>query len=177
MQSNSDESQVLETETTETEPTNTEVDAEETTESQEEESLEVLKAKAEELERKNKQLYERLKKQEVKVPSEGLSEYDILALKNSNITEKEDLDTVKEYAKRLNLSIADALEDKYVKTVLADKAEERRTARATEVRSPRGIAKNTGEDLLRKAEQTGEVPTSEEGMRAIAEARLARKKK
>lgn len=129
--------------------------------------------------KKWKAIANRAAKKQEKVPSTeaGLSEYDILALKNSNITEKEDLDTVKEYSKKLGLSIADALSDKYVKTVLADKAEERRTARATETRSPRGIAKNTGEDLLRKAEQTGEVPTSEDALRAIAEARLARKKR
>jgi hypothetical protein len=106
-----------------------------------------------------------------------LSEYDILALKNSNITEKEDLDTVKEYARKLNLSIADALEDKYVRTVLHEKGEERRTARATETRSPRGISKTTGDDMLRKAEREGDLPDSMEGLHALIEARLERKRK
>lgn len=174
MQFYSDESQVLETETTESEPTNTEVEAEETTETPDED----WKTKAEELEEKNRQLYARLKKQESgKTQEGGLSEYDMLALKNSNITEKDDLDTLKEYAKKLNLSIAEALEDKYVQTVLSDKAEERRTARATETRSPRGIAKTTGEDFLRKAERDGELPTTDAELRAMLEARLERKRK
>lgn len=172
MQFDSDEPQVLETEVTESEPTNTEAEGEEATGSPEE-----WKAKAEELEKKNRQLYERLKKQEKPPEATGLSEYDILALKNSSITEKEDLDTVKEYATRLNLTIAEALEDKYVKTVLAEKAEERRTARATETKSPRGIAKNTGEDLLRRAEREGEIPTTDADIRAMVEARLERRRK
>lgn len=175
MQFNQDESDVLETQATETEQeTNTEVEAEETTEAPEDD----WKAKAEELERKNRQLYERLKKQSsVPLTDAGLSEYDILALKNSNITEKDDLDTLKEYARKLNLSIADALEDKYVKSVLADKAEERRTARATETRSPRGIARSSGEELLRRAEREGDVPSTDAEMRALIEARLERKRR
>lgn len=178
MQLNSDESQVLETEITEAEPENTEVETD--LEGETEPDIEALKAEKEELEKKNRQLYERLKKQEkatTPATEGGLSEYDILALKNSNITDKDDLDIVKDYAKKLGMSIAEAIEDKYVQNVLADKKEERRTAQATEIRSPRGIAKTTGEDLLRRAEKTGEMPTTEDGMRALAEARLARRRK
>jgi hypothetical protein len=117
------------------------------------------------------------KQEKTPSPEGGLNEYDILALKNSNISEKEDLDTVKEYARKLNLSIAEALEDKYVRTVLHDKAEERRTARATETRSPRGISKASGDDMLRKAEREGDLPDTQEGLQALVEARLERKRK
>jgi hypothetical protein len=127
-----------------------------------------------------KAIAKRHAKDKEQVPSQdkaGLTEYDVIALKNSSITEKEDLDTVKDLAKKLNLSIADALDDKYIKTVLAEKAEERRTARATETRSPRGIAKSSGADYLRKAESAGELPETMDAMRQLAEARLERKKR
>jgi hypothetical protein len=142
---------------------------------------------ADEYTEREKQYYARIKKleEENKVlkqskdatPLTGISDYDVLAIKNSNITEKEDLQTVKDLAKRLGISVADALEDKYVRNVLADRAEERRTARATETRSPRGIAKNSGEDILRKAESTGEVPDSPNLLRDLAQARLDRRMK
>lgn len=143
--------------------------------------IEQLKAKAEkadELERKNRQLYERLKKKEEEPsqPASGLSARDIIALKEANITD-EDLAEVEEYARYKKLSIADALKSPTLKNILRDSAEERRTARATETRSPRGVAKTSGEDILRKAEKTGEVPDSVEEMKAMIEAQLLRRKK
>jgi hypothetical protein len=84
---------------------------------------------------------------------------------------------VQEFASYKKLSIAEALNHQTLKTILADKAEERRTARATETRSPRGIAKSSGEDILRKAEREGEVPETQDGLRALVEARMARRRK
>lgn len=180
---NMDESHVLETETTDAEQEDTTAD----TESQEEEEnptesetedIEALKAKAaksDELEKKNKQLYERLKKTEKTKPAQegSLSAKDFLALKDSNIS-AEDFDEVQDFAKYKRISIAEALKMPTLKTILNEKAEERRTAKATETRSPRGIAKQTGEDLLRKAETTGEVKESD--IDALVNARLDRKR-
>lgn len=171
-----DETHVLETETQEEEVVETEVDT------NEEEDVEAIKAELEkekaakaELEKKNKQLYERIKKGE-KGEGESLNVKDILALKDAEVT-AEDLDEVQDFAKYRKISIAEALQSKTLKTILAERKEERRTAQATETKSPRGIAKVTGEDILRKAEATGEVPDSIDGIKSMLEARLARRKK
>lgn len=145
------------------------------------EELAELKAKAEkadELERKNRQLYERLKKKEEEAgsPTKGLSTRDTLALIEAKITDEE-LSEVEEFARYKKLSIADALKSPTLKAILAERKEEARTMRATEIKSPRGIAKTTGEDILRKAETTGEVPDSMEDLKAMIEARLLRRMK
>jgi hypothetical protein len=176
MESNEDVQEVLETpegqeEVTEEEVELRDLDAE----------LAELKAKADkadELEKKNRQLYERLKKKE-EAPlesSSNLSARDILAIKEANIT-SEDLAEVEEFARYKKLTLAEALKSPTLKNILKDAAEERRTARATEVKSPRGIAKTSGEDILRKAEREGEVPETQDGLRALVEARMARRRK
>jgi hypothetical protein len=134
--------------------------------------------KADELEKKNRQLYERLKKKEEAPlePTSGLSARDILAIKDANIT-SEDLPEVEEFARYKKLTIAEALQSPVLRNILKDAAEERRTARATETKSPRGIAKSSAEDVLRKAEKTGEVPESMDEMKSMIEARLLRRMK
>lgn len=155
-----------------------EVETSEESESPEQESGETK----EEYTEREKQYYARIKALEAKlktkeVPSQenGLSPRDFLALKDSNIT-GDDFDEVQDFAKYKGISISDALGHPTLKNILADRAEERRTARATETRSPRGIAKNSAEDMLKKAEASGEVPDTAAGMKALAEARLARKR-
>lgn len=173
MLTNMDEPEVLET------PAEEEVEVEEETEeAKEEEDVEAIKAKAakaDELEKKNKQLYERLKKAEGQSKGED-SLKDLLALKDADVS-AEDLDEVREYASFRKVSLAEALQSKTLKAILAERKEERRTAQATETKSPRGIAKVTGEDVLRKAEQLGEVPDSIDQMKAMLQARLDRKRK
>lgn len=132
-------------------------------------------AQADELEKKNKQLYERVKKSEGKPVDSNLSPKDYIALTQSGIT-AEDFDEVMDFAKYKNVSVAEALAHSTLKSILDGKAEERRTASATQTRSARGSAPQTGESLLSKAETTGEVPTTAEGMKAITEARMARRK-
>lgn len=80
------------------------------------------------------------------------------------------------FAKDEGISIPEALKNSELKAILDVRAEERRTASATQTRSARGVARPTGEDLLRKAEKTGELPSSSEDMTALAEARIARKR-
>lgn len=172
---NTDESQVLETET--------EV-AEEVEETEEEEDasteLEKVRAEKAELEKKNKQLYERVKKAEksekAPVVEGNLTARDILALKDADVS-ADDLDEVQEFAKYRKIGIAEALQSKTLKTIIAERKEERRTALATETKSPRGMSKQSGEDVLRKAETTGEVPESQDAMRAMLQARLERRRK
>jgi hypothetical protein len=137
----------------------------------------------EEYTEREKQYYARIKELEKKLkekkeePSQdaNLSPRDFLALKDANIT-ADDFEEVQDFATYKKLSIADALAHPTLKTILQDRAEERRTARATETRSPRGVAKTSGEDFLKKAESQGEVPESDEGLRAMLQARLERRR-
>jgi hypothetical protein len=105
---------------------------------------------------------------------DGLSNKDVLFLAKADIHE-DDLDDVIDYARLKKIPVAEA--HKFMKPILAERAEERRTAAATRTGSgARGASKATGDDLLRKADQSGEVPESDDGIKALVEARLARKK-
>lgn len=143
-----------------------------------EEKIARLEKEKQELDEKNKKLYARTKEAESKVKepvTDGLSAKDFLALKDANIT-AEDFDEVQEFARYKKISIAEALGNRTLKNILSERADERKTAQATETRSPRIAHKITGEDTLRKAENTGEVPESDDAMRSMLQARLERRK-
>lgn len=176
METNMDGSDVLETtenvaEETTIETPEAEVEAETP---QTDAEKEQLKSRLEELEKKNKQLYERAKKAESssKKDNDGLSNKDVLFLAKATIHE-DDVDSLVTFARKMGMDMASAYQE--YKPILDVKAEQRRTASATQTRGGRGSAKVTGEDLLQKAEKTGEIPETDDGMRAIAEARLARR--
>ena len=114
-------------------------------------------------------------KGEVKVEEQSLTTKDALALVNAKVS-NEDYDEVIRVAKVLGKNIGETLKDKTMLTILNERVEERRTAEATLIgKQKRGSSKNTGEDILDKAEKTGEVPEDEEGMQKLFQARLARK--
>lgn len=142
------------------------------------------------LKEKNRQLYARAKKAEgfeqvdgkwVKKTTEPapapshdvtLSPKDVIALSKVH---DDDIDQVLEWSKFKGVSIAEALKDQTLASILSVNEETRKTAQATQTgRTARGATKATGEDLLRKAEQTGEIPDTDEGMRAIIEAKQQR---
>lgn len=138
-------------------------------------------AKADDLEGKNKQLFERVKKAEAAKaeakPAENinnLSAKDFLALTQAGVT-AEDFDEVERVAKILGKPLTDALQDKTLKSILKERADERKTAEATHTRGgARGTSKTADADILAKAER-GEMVDSEEGMQAIFKARIAKK--
>lgn len=142
------------------------------------------------LKEKNRQLYARAKKAEgfeqvdgkwvkkaqapATEPSQDvtLSPKDVIALSKVH---DDDIDQVMEWAKFKGVSIAEALKDQTLSQILNVNEETRKTALATQTgRSGRASSKVSGEDLLRKAEQTGEIPTTEEGMAEIIRAKMAR---
>lgn len=142
--------------------------------------LKARAAKLEELEEKNKKLFERAKKAEAaakQVPSKDedtLSNKDLLALAKANISD-DDMDEVIEFAKFKKLSVSEALKHATMRTILDERASERKTAATTLVRGgARGSAKVSGEEILSKAERTGEVPDSDEAMTELFKARRAR---
>ena len=144
----------------------------------------------EELEKKAKassQNYERAKKAEEELKklkeskdeekptsSDDLTNKDVIFLAKADIHE-DDVDEVLEWAKFKKVSVSEAY--KQMKTTLDVRAEERKTANATNTQQrTRGTSKTDGEDILQKAESTGEVPTSAKDMDKLAEARMARLK-
>lgn len=145
-----------------------------------EQRLARIEQEKEELEKKNKRLYARLKegeKAQTSVPSnDNLNAKDVLALTENRVS-ADDYDEVIRVAKILGKPIHEALKDSTMKAILTTRAEERKTASATQVRGgTRAVNKTSGEDLLSKAEKTGELPETSDGFRALAEARLARKR-
>lgn len=169
-----DGSEVLETTEETVEETKTETTEEATPETpQVDEEKEQLKKDKEELEKKNRQLFERLKKVPVKSPD--LSSKDVLALVRAQVSE-EDMDEVIEFAAFKKISVPEALKSSTLRTILSEKSEERKTASVTQTKgSPRGTTKISGEDLLARAERTGEVPEKEEELAALIAARTARR--
>jgi hypothetical protein len=142
------------------------------------------KAKAEELANNYKIRAEKAEAEAKKVGdkkeptnSNDLSSKDLYALMSEKVPQ-EDVDEVVRAAKALNLSVPEALKSNIIKSILSEKAEERTTANATQTRGgARGTSKVSGEDMLSTAEKTGEVPETDEGMRALFNARMARKLK
>lgn len=163
----------LETETQETE-TN-----EDKQEVQEEKPQETPEAKYARLTRQAKQLEKKYgfkqEKSEVKVEQPTtLAPKDVIALTKANIHE-EDIDEVLEYAKYKKISVADALKSGVIKATLAEKQEHRATAQATNTGKTRsGSQKVSGDVLLKKAKETGEVPESDAELDALIEARYKR---
>lgn len=172
MEQEQDETQVPETESAETTEQVTETTDQITAE--EFAALKEQAAKVEDLESKNKQLFERLKKKDEPETSENLSTKDILALIEAKVS-PDDYEEVSRVAKILGKQTHEALKDDTLKLILETRAEQRRTANATQTRGSRGTTKVSGEDLLTKAEKTGEVPETDEGMQELFKARMARR--
>ena len=133
--------------------------------------------KAEELANNYKQRAEKaeneLKNSKVIPKEEGLSQKDVIYLAKANIHE-EDVDEVVELAKLKKITVAEA--HKYMTPILETRAEERKTASATQTKGgARGSAKVTGEDLIARAKE-GKLPETDEDWDKLTEARLEAKR-
>ncbi|MCP3684621.1 MAG: hypothetical protein GY861_18295 [bacterium] len=173
-------------------------DEEESTEEEttEEESSEET---VESLKQKNQNLYEQLKKakgferggdgkwvkkQESKtetpkeepnvVSAADLSFRDFKALSDVH---EDDVDKLVSYAKFNGISITDAKQLPEMTNLLKDNDEKRKTAEATNTgRVKRGATEAPDSAILKKARDTGEVPTTDEGMDKLLDARMAEKR-
>ena len=150
---------------------------------------------SEALEEKNRKLFERAKKAEAeakrlkslinerkpeveaKQPSkkqDGLTTMDTIALINAKVTEKEDIDEVLDYARLKGISVGEALKTSVVKTILSEKAEQRKSAEVTNTGpARRGSTQLSSEQILANASK-GRMPDDPE---ALAEAHMAAKLK
>ncbi len=142
-----------------------------TEETQTDEEKEALKAKVAELESKNKQLFERAKKNP-KEPSQDLSSKDILYLAKVDVHE-DDMDEVLDWAKFKKIGVKEAYES--LKGVLDVKAEQRKTANASQTNAgQRGGNKVTGTQIL-DGVRAGRFPEDDAGIAALVAAEMAQK--
>lgn len=149
----------------------------------EEESVEEIKArlkKAEEL-AKNQKIRAEKAEQEAKKLSgskpeaQGLTTKDMYALMNAKVAE-EDISDVEEYATLKGISVTDALKSNVVKTILAQKEEERRVAAGTNTGSARrGTSAKVTDDQLVERARKGEMPESVEDIARLNKLRWFKK--
>jgi len=161
-------------------------------------SIDELKEKLQKQQAQNQRLFERAKKAEgfekqpdgtwvkvskkpvekpvdsVQPPQDSL--IDTLAFIDAKVTNKEDVEMVKDYAKFKNISVIEALNSAVVKSTLEDNFEKRQTASATNTGKTRtGKDSVSGESLLAKASKTGEIPDRDEDLDKMLEARYTPK--
>jgi hypothetical protein len=170
-----DGSEVLETTETDAAAAET-TEVEETVELTAAEAKELREkaAKTDDLEKKNKQLFERAKKATAKAEeAPGISK-DTIALVAAGITDSGDIEEVVEFASYRKISIAEALNNKTLKSILSERADERKTAAATSTRSARGGSQVSGEALIEKARSGDAVPEGQ--IEALVAARIGAQK-
>jgi hypothetical protein len=123
------------------------------------------KIRAEKAEKKAKETVK------VETKTEGLSSRDTIALINAKVHE-DDVDEVLDYARFKKIPISEALKSSVVKASIAEREELRNTANATNTgRTRSGSSKVSGDSLLEKARKTGEMPDTEDGIKALIDAR------
>ena len=110
-------------------------------------------------------------RKETEQKPETLTPKDILALNREGITEEEDVDEIINFAGYRKVSVSEAMKDKTLKSILADKAEERKTALATQTKGGQPAGAVSGATLLERASK-GELPERDEDIERLARARL-----
>lgn len=165
--------EIVAEETLETPEETTEETVQETeVETQDEKDLKIA-----ELEEKNRKLFERAKKAEgKKAEKPDLSTSDIYALMNAKVPE-EDISEVSDYAKLKSISIAEALKSSVVRTILAERIEERATADATSTGAQRRAPVKVSDDVVLNSASKGQLPEDDAGIERLTEARMNAKLK
>lgn len=102
-----------------------------------------------------------------------LTPMDAILLSKMNVTEKEDIEEVLAYANFKKIPVSEALNNSTVKTILAERKEQRDTAQATNTGTARrGSSKLSDEQIVANVDE-GKFPDDPE---ALAEARMNLKK-
>lgn len=101
------------------------------------------------------------------------SDYSLKDIRALNKVDDDDLDKVITYAEKFHDgSPSKALEDGDLQAILKNRAEERKTAEATETGTGRkGSTKVSGANALEKAKATGRIPDSDAELDALLEER------
>lgn len=133
------------------------------------------KIRAEKAESKLKKGGDQKKKKVVKTSStqpNALSNSDLITIVKNNIDE-DDIPEVQKYAKMEGISFKEALSTSFIKTLLANKAEERETASAVHTGSSR---KTTGKKSASQVLDDASKGILPDDTKALAEARLAKRR-
>ena len=101
-----------------------------------------------------------------------MSQDDLYAVIKANVPQ-EDISDVKEYATLKGISVAEALKSNVVKTILADKAEQRNVAEATNTGTVRRGSATVSDQTLLEGVSKGQLP---DDPASIAEARMRQRK-
>ena len=126
-------------------------------------------------EKAEEKLKEKEKEAQPPKTEEGkLSQADLLYLAKADV-HADDIDELVTIAKNAGKSVRETLQQGWVKSYLAEKQEERKTAEAS-VTKTKGMGRksSSGEELLAKAEK-GELPDKPEDIDKLVDAQLARK--
>jgi len=127
------------------------------------------KVRAEKAEKELKEFKSQPKEEKTELPQK-----DLINLIKEGVTEEEDIDLVKDFATLKKISPSDALKSGLLRTILAEKKEERLTAKATSTSGKReGTSAPSGDELLYKA-RAGQYPDEDE-LDALVEARYQSK--
>ena len=111
-----------------------------------------------------------------KEETNNLSGKDFLALTEAKVT-SDDFDEVMGWSKYKNISVAEAMKDKTLQTILKERSEERTTAEATQTqKTGRKNVPSSPESIISKASQDN-LPESDEGIAELVNAEIAMKKK
>jgi hypothetical protein len=144
------------------------LDTQEVVEEAQEESVEDIKArlaKAEEL-AKNYKIRAEKAESRPKEEAPNLSMADILAVTKAGI-EPEDLDEAVEYAKFKGISLHEALKSSVMKATLAEKAELRKSADATNTGTVRRASTQVSDERLLADAQKGDLPDSDADLKRL----------
>ena len=138
-----------------------------------EEEKQALEATNAETEKKNKQLYTRLKKS--KGSSEdskgGIAQAEEALLISLGITNDDDMKFVKEKAEGFKITLREAVNDSVISEHLKRRQEERKSVEATPTEDDTVIRRKTTETLIKNADK-GEFPDNERDLQKMLEARL-----
>jgi hypothetical protein len=104
----------------------------------------------------------------------NLTQTDVFTLIKNDIAE-EDIEDVAEYASFRKISIAEALKSSVVKTMLAEKVEQRKVANGTHTGSSKRQSGNTSNDTILSNSKKGILPDSDEDISRLALLRKAKK--
>lgn len=148
-----------------------EIDLDTEPEPETDEEKETLRKENEELKAKNKQLFERAKKQPAPKPAD-LSQTDLYVLMKADVA-PDDIADVTEYAKLKGISVEEALKTNVVKTILADKAEERKTSEAANTGRARRAGSAVSDEAILANASKGSLPDDTD---RVAQARMDRRK-
>lgn len=127
------------------------------------------KVRAEKAEKKSKETSENSQK------TDDLSPRDAMAIINAKVPE-EDIDEVVDFAKYKKIPISEALKSTTVKTLLAERAEQRSTAQATNTGTARRSSVKLTDDVLIANANSGKLPESQDDIDRLVRAKMFEKK-